>query len=41
MKKVNVVTTTLPLMDEEGQQIPIPVAVLEERILKRNNGIVG
>lgn len=39
--KKEVVTPILPLMDEEGQQMLIPVAVLEKRLVKKNNRAAG
>lgn len=35
------VITELPPFDESGQQILIPTAILEKRIVKRNNAAVG
>lgn len=39
--KKDLVSPVLPLMDEEGQQMLIPLAVLEKRMVRRYNRVAG
>lgn len=41
VKQNDKVITDLPPLDEQGQQLLVPTAILEKRIVKRNNAAVG